>query len=95
MVWGLWNWNTQQSTTQIDGQPLLFRIWAWKLNNTMDIYQSTCGWIFVELGLIFEAKYYCNGLGGLGFGKCNNPPLKCPIRRPLCDSKPKNLVALR
>ncbi len=66
MVWCLWNCNTQQSTTQINGQPLLFRIWAWKLNNTMEIYQSKCGWIFVELGLIFEAKYYCNGLGGWG-----------------------------
>jgi hypothetical protein len=28
MVWGVWNWNTQQSTTQINGEPLRFRIWA-------------------------------------------------------------------
>jgi hypothetical protein len=28
MVWGVWNRNTQQSTTQINGEPLIFRIWA-------------------------------------------------------------------
>jgi hypothetical protein len=24
MVWGEWNWNAQQSTSQIDGEPHLF-----------------------------------------------------------------------
>ncbi len=53
-----------------------FVIWSVKIAR----HRDSTSIYFYEVN--FEEKHYCNGWGGLGFGKCNNPPLKCPTRRP-------------
>jgi hypothetical protein len=73
----------QQPTTQIDGEPFPLGFKVWNSNGTEIIYQSTCGVIFVAWWWQIDEKYYCDGSGGLGFGKCNNPPLNVGFSAPL------------